>query len=286
MSRAGGLGLIGGGYGDVDWIDAQFAEAGDAEVGCGLITWALAKNPAALDRVLAHRPRALMLSFGDPRPFAAAIRAAGVPLFCQVQTADDAAAALEAGADVVVAQGAEAGGHGDRRATFTLVPEVADLIARDSPDTLLCAAGGIADGRGLAAALTLGADGVVVGSRLWATQEAQVSQGMRDAALAADGDATLRTSVVDIARSLDWPERFTARVLRNGFTERWHGHETELRAHGDEAAEAWRAGWAAGDPDRASTFIGEAAGLIETIEPAAEVIARMSAQAAGLLRRG
>ena len=195
--------------------------------------------------------------------------------------------ALEAGADVVVAQGAEAGGHGDRRAERApSCPRWPISSPAISPDTLLCAAGGIADGRGVAAALTLGADGVVVGSRLWATEEAQVSQGMRDAALAADGDATLRTRVVDIARSLDWPERFTARVLRNGFTERWHGHETELRAHGDEAAEAWRAGWAAGDPDRASTFIGEAAGLIETIEPAAEVIARMSAQAAGLLRRG
>ena len=226
-----------------------------------------------------------MLSFGDPRPFAPAIRAAGVPLICQVQTAGDAAIALEAGADVVVAQGAEAGGHGDRRATFTLVPEVADLVAGRSPETLVCAAGGIADGRGLAAALALGADGVLVGSRLWATTEAQVSEAMQAAALAADGDATLRTSVVDIARSLDWPERFTARVLRNRFTDRWHGHETELRAHGEEAADAWRAGWAAGDPDRASTFIGEAAGLIETIEPAAEVIARMSAQAAELLRR-
>ena len=285
VSRVGGLGLIGGGYGDADWIDAQFAVAGDAEVGCGLITWALAENPGVLDRVLAHGPRALMLSFGDPRPFAPAIRAAGVPLICQVQTAGDAAIALEAGAEVIVAQGAEAGGHGDRRATFTLVPEVADLVAGSSPETLVCAAGGIADGRGLAAALALGADGVLVGSRLWATTEAQVSDAMQAAALAADGDATLRTSVVDIARSLDWPERFTARVLRNRFTERWHGHETELRAHGEEAAEAWRAGWAAGDPDRASTFIGEAAGLIETIEPAAEVIARMSAQAAEILRR-
>ena len=110
------------------------------------------------------------------------------------------------------------------------MPEVADLVAGSSPETLVCAAGGIADGRGLAAALALGADGVLVGSRLWATTEAQVSEAMQAAALAADGDATLRTSVVDIARSLDWPERFTARVLRNRFTERWHGHETELRA--------------------------------------------------------
>jgi nitronate monooxygenase len=186
---------------------------------------------------------------------------------------------------VIVAQGAEAGGHGDRRATFTLVPEVADLIARRSPETLLCAAGGVADGRGLAAALMLGADGVVVGSRLWATPEAQVSEGMRRAALAADGDGTVRTSTVDIARSLDWPERFTARVLRNRFTERWHGNEAELREHGDAPAAAWREGWAAGDPDRASTFIGEAVGLIDAVEPAGDLLARMSADAAALLHR-
>ena len=285
VSRGGGLGLIGGGYGDPEWIDEQFDLAGDATVGCGLITWALAQTPDVLDRVLLRGPRALMLSFGDPRPFAPAIRDAGVPLLCQVQTAGDAALALDAGADVIVAQGAEAGGHGDRRATFTLVPEVADLIAERAPDTLLCAAGGIADGRGLAAALMLGADGVVVGSRLWATTEAQVSDGMRGAALAADGDATVRTSVMDVARSLDWPERFTARVLRNAFTERWHGNEEELREHGDAAARGWREGWAAGDPDRASTFVGEAVGLIDAIEPAAQVVERMSVEAAGLLRR-
>lgn len=87
---------------------------------------------------------------------------------------------------MIVAQGAEAGGHGDRRGTFTLVPEIVDLIATQAPGTLLCAAGGVADGRGLAAALVLGADGVLVGSRLWATVEADVSRAMH-AALAANG---------------------------------------------------------------------------------------------------
>ena len=97
-----------------------------------------------------------MLSFGDPRPFAPRVHEAGVPLLCQVQSRSDAELALRARAHVIVAQGAEAGGHGDRRATFTLVPEIADLLAARSPETLLCAAGGIADGRGLAAALLLG----------------------------------------------------------------------------------------------------------------------------------
>jgi nitronate monooxygenase len=212
------------------------------------------------------------------------LHAAGVPLLCQVQSRSDAELALEAGADVIVAQGGEAGGHGDRRGTFTLVPEVADLIARSSPGTLLCAAGGIADGRGLAAALMLGADGVLVGSRLWATVEASVADGMHAAALAANGDGTLRTRVMDIARGLAWPERFTARVLRNRFTDEWHGREDELRSRAD-VGEAWGRAWLAGDPDRSNTFVGEAAGLIGSIEPAGDVIERMVADAAGLLQR-
>src|SRR3954447_16590574 len=108
VSQGGGLGLIGGGYGDPDWIDEQFDVAGDAAVGCGFITWALAQSPDVLDRVLRRRPRAIMLSFGDARPFARAIRSAGVPLICQVQTTADAAIALEAGAR----RGGRAGGGG------------------------------------------------------------------------------------------------------------------------------------------------------------------------------
>lgn len=283
VSRAGGLGLIGGGYGDPEWIEAQFDEARDATVGCGLITWSVQEAPEVLDRVLARRPRAVMLSFGDPRPLGERVRRAGVPLLCQVQNRRDAEVALEARADVIVAQGAEAGGHGDGRATFTLVPEIADLLVAQSPDTLLCAAGGVADGRGMAAALMLGADGVLVGSRLWATREAHVSDRMQSAVVAATGDDTVRTSVMDIARKRAWPERFTARVLRNRFTEEWHGREAELRESGEAAARAWNAGWAAGDPVRANTFVGEAAGLIGTIEPAADVIERMTTEAEALL---
>jgi nitronate monooxygenase len=285
VSRAGGLGIIGGGYGDRGWIDAQFEEAGDADVGCGFITWSLARRPELLDHVLERRPRAIMLSFDDPRPFAPRVHEAGVPLLCQVQCRADAELALEAGAQIIVAQGAEAGGHGDRRATFTLVPEIADLLAARSPETLLCAAGGIADGRGVAAALVLGADGVLVGTRLWATAEANVAAPMQAAALAADGDATIRTRVPDLARSFAWPERFTVRVLRNRFTDEWHGREAELRSAGEAVAREWREGWIAGDPERSNTFVGEAVGLIGEIESAAAVIERMTADAAALLGR-
>jgi nitronate monooxygenase len=96
-----------------------------------------------------------MLSFGDPRPFAPAIRAAGARLICQVQTLAQAREASDAGADVIVAQGTEAGGHGQSEPLFTLLPQVVDAC----PGTPIVAAGGIADGRGLAAVMMLGAEG-------------------------------------------------------------------------------------------------------------------------------
>src|SRR4051794_41410848 len=170
VSRAGGLGLIGGGYGDRGWIDAQFDDAEGADVGCGFITWSLERAPDLLDHVLARRPRAIMLSFGDPRPFAPRVHEAGVPLLCQVQSRSDAELALQAGAQVIVAQGAEAGGHGDRRATFTLVPEIADLLAARSPGTLPCAARGVPRRPRAAAPPLVGAGRGVRGTRPWAAR--------------------------------------------------------------------------------------------------------------------
>ena len=118
--------------------------AGNTAVGIGFITWRLEGQPGLLRRVLDRHPRAVFLSFGDPAPHAPAIREAGVPLVCQVQNLADARAALRAGAAAIVAQGREAGGHSDRRATMTLVPEVADLVAQEAPEVLVLAAGGIA----------------------------------------------------------------------------------------------------------------------------------------------
>jgi nitronate monooxygenase len=285
VSSAGGLGLIGGGYGDADWLDQQFDAAGNNSVGCGFITWSLAKKPDLLTRTLERQPRAIFLSFADPEPFAEEIHAAGVPLIVQVQTLKDAKRAIHCGAEVIVAQGAEAGGHGESRGTMTLVPEVADLISRTAPKTILCAAGGIGDGRGLAASLMLGADGVLVGSRFWASAEANVAPKMHQAAVQATGDHTIRTSVMDIARKLDWPQRYNCRVLKNGFTDTWDGNLDALEAAGDTVADAWRDAWALGDPDGSNTFVGEVTGLINGVKPAAEILRDMNAQAELLLNR-
>ncbi|MBV8165510.1 MAG: nitronate monooxygenase, partial [Alphaproteobacteria bacterium] len=216
VTAAGGLGLIGGAYGDADWIAAQFQEAGNQRVGCGFITWSLAKKPHLLAPVLACKPAALMLSFGDPRPFGPAVKQADVALICQVQTLAHARAALEVGADVIVAQGAEAGGHGASRGLFPLLPAVVDLIASSGADAIPVAAGGMADGRGLAAALMLGAEGVLVGTRFYASQESLAHDNAKQIITEKGGDDTLRTTVIDLARDItDWPAEFTARMIRN-----------------------------------------------------------------------
>ena len=284
VSSSGGLGLIGGGYGDEDWLSEQFDAAGSQRVGCGFITWSLAEKPHLLTLVLERNPSAIFLSFGDPAPFVETAKAAGVPVICQVQTLKDAIRAIEVGADIIVAQGTEAGGHGEKRATFTLVPEVADYIAAKSPEVLLCAAGGIGDARGLAAALMLGADGVLIGSRFWATQEALVHPNMHRAALEATGDQTIRSSVMDIARELNWPNRYTARVLQNKFTDRWNDDIDGLIEQATSESARWNDAWADGDTNVANTFVGEVTGLINSIEPAAALMHDIVSQARKLLQ--
>ncbi|MEM1051979.1 MAG: nitronate monooxygenase, partial [Pseudomonadota bacterium] len=169
-AQAGALALVGGSYGDLDWTQREYNSAlaalsdypkASARLGCGFITWRLEEDASALDWVLEQpvKPAAIMLSFGDPTHMAARIVEVGIPVICQVQTLAMVQEAVAAGAKVIVAQGAEAGGHGmnamDGRSTFTLVPEIADYLAAHAPEVQLLAAGGVADGRGLAAALML-----------------------------------------------------------------------------------------------------------------------------------
>jgi nitronate monooxygenase len=286
VSAAGGLGLIGGGYGDERWLREQIAAAGDQPVGCGFITWSLKKQPHLLEIALEGAPRAMFLSFGDPEPFVRRIKQAGVPLICQIQTVADARRAIDLAADVLVAQGAEAGGHGEKRGTFTLVPEVADLISARASETLLCAAGGIADGRGLAAALLLGADGVVVGTRFWASQEAVVHPNLQSAAVSASGDDTFRSRVIDMVRGLDfWPARYDLRTLRSAATDRWHGSEAEFPAVAEEEIARYAEAMAIGDARNVSAIAGEAVGLIHDIAPAGTILRTMVSEAEDLLRK-
>jgi nitronate monooxygenase len=297
-AQAGALGLVGGGYGDLAWTQREYQlaqtllqdeTAALTRLGCGFITWKLDENAQALDWVLAQAPRAVMLSFGDPRPYAQRIKASGAALICQIQRLDQVPLALEAGADVIVAQGGEAGGHGanalEGRSTFTLVPEVVDFLAAHAPDALLLAAGGIADGRGLAAALMLGADGALVGSRLWATSESLAATGAKTQATQTSGDGTARSAVFDILRRKNWPAPYDFRAIRNDLHRQLENNIPALQANPDAAQADYDAGVKAGDFSRAHATVGESVGLITDVPLARDLIARISEQAVDTIGR-
>ena len=280
VTQAGGLGQIGGGYGDADWLSREFAAAGNARLGVGFITWKLAQQPHLLDMVLERQPVAVFLSFGDAGSFAEPIRQSGSKLIMQVQTLDQARAAIDAGADAIVAQGTEAGGHGGSRATLPLVPAVVD-IAGELP---VIAAGGIADGRGMAAALMLGAAGVLCGTAFFASDEALSPEGAKTVATAASGDHTLRSSVFDVARGLDWPGAWNLRTLRNHFSDRWAGEVESLKADAAVQRDIYASAAAKGDFDTAAVIVGEGVDLVMRREPAADILTRMVAEAEALLK--
>jgi nitronate monooxygenase len=244
----------------------------------------MARNPQLLELVLAKRPAAVMLSFGELQPHASRIKALGIPLICQAQGMRYVREAVDAGADIVVAEGCEAGGHSGYRGTFTLVPEAANYLAKHSPDTILVAAGGVGDGRGLAAALMLGADGVLVGTRFIASKESEAPDGFRRAIIAADGDSTIKSHSVDIARKRYWPNpEFVVRVLKNGFVDRWHGRERELEKSIDIEQERFWSAFRDGDADNSGVLMGEVSGIVDDAPSAAQIVERMIAQACELL---
>ncbi|GIQ72941.1 nitronate monooxygenase family protein [Bradyrhizobium sp. RD5-C2] len=278
VSDAGGLGILGGGYGDRAWLEAETAvlRRYHRPFGIGFITWSLAKQPELIEIALEARPRAVMLSFGDPAPFAPRIKAAGALLICQVQSEEMAQQALDCGADILIAQGTEAGGHGASRTTLDIVPAIIDFAAGRVP---VVAAGGIADGRGLAAMMMLGASGVLMGTRFYASAEADAPEPAKQRIRAAKSGETVRGVVMDWSRKLMWPAPFTARSLSNDHLRRWSGREIELMQRADEVAVEYAAARAAANFDVAAVFAGESVGLIHDIVPAAEIVGRIVAEA-------
>ena len=278
VSDAGGFGILGGGYGEKAWLEQQTArlKTSKASFGVGFITWSLAKRPELLDIALDAAPRAIMLSFGDPNPFTPRIKAAGALLICQVQTEDMARQALDAGADILVAQGTEAGGHGASRTTIDIVPAVIDLAAGRVP---VVAAGGIADGRGLAAMLMLGASGVLLGTRFYASIEADGAEEAKKRICAAASGSTIRSIIFDLSRNNVWPAPFTGRCLVNDHARRWLGREVELMQNVTAVATDYAAARAAGNFDIAAVIAGEGVGLIHDIPPAAEIVDRIVTEA-------
>src|SRR5690242_16178729 len=290
VSDAGGLGILGGGYagalgGEPD-LEKELALVKGRKFGVGFITWALDRSAQALEETLKHSPYCVFLSFGEPKTYAKKIHDAKAKLICQVQTLRHVEQTLDAGADAIVAQGTEAGGHGATRSTLPFVPEAADYLAKHAPTTLLLAAGGIADGRGLAAALTLGADGIVVGTRFWASEEALTPPAASDRAIRATGDDTVRTKAIDALRGVSWPGEFSFRVVKNKLTEQWAHREAEATAAFGSLAAAYAAARSRQDLDVVAVVAGECIGLISDRPSAASIVEAMVAQAELLLGQG
>jgi nitronate monooxygenase len=282
VTQAGGLGLIGSGYANSDTIRNELAAAGNTRVGIGFITWALDENPAALDIALASSPSAVMLSFGDPAPYVGPIKGAGCKLICQVQSLLQAREAAKAGADIIVAQGRDAGGHsGTVRGTMGLVPAVVDAV---SPIPVV-AAGGIADGRGLAAALTLGASGVLMGTRFTASRESLWNDALKQGTVKAGGDETQQTRVFDIVRGAKWPAHYPGRVVKNSFFSKWHGHEDALQSVWEKEEQAYVASPPT-DLTMRVLWAGEGVDLVRDVQPAGDIVVRIVQDAAVVLRRG
>lgn len=279
VSNAGGLGIFGASWLTPAAIQEQTVRIRaltSAPFGLNLLLFA--KDEAALDAILAERPAVLSFAWAaadQPLPgiFARA-HESGAKVMYMAPTIHEAMRAAAAGADVIVAQGTEGGGHVGVMGTMALVPQVVQAI----PDRPVLAAGGIADGRGLAAALALGAQGALVGTRFLATHEAPVHPNFKRAILASDGHDTDLTEIPDIISGRVWPGAFS-RVWRNSLIREWAGREWELRQRQPVVRETVFAARAAGDADRAVLFFGQDAGLIDSIEPAGAVVTGMVREA-------
>jgi nitronate monooxygenase len=282
VSNAGGLGLVGGGFGNPAILAKELETVktkAKRKWGVGLITWRATED--ALRVALSYKPDAFWLSFGDPLKFSKPIKSAGCVLICQVQDVDGAIAAKKAGADFIVAQGTEAGGHGaSTRSTLPLVPAVMDAVAA----TPVLAAGGIADGRGVAAALALGAVGVAIGTRFCASKEALYRPAAKERLLHAKSGDTIRTSLFDEAVGVEWPAPFTGRALRNRFFEEWNGKSAALK-NNDAAREEYRKAQQNGDFDTAVVWAGEGVDLISGIPAAGELLTKIGRETVQELRR-
>lgn len=283
VSEAGGLGVIGASFVGADDVRAmmQRARAITAKpVGINLLLFA---NEHLLEDVLDEQPAVLSTAWPrDDQDLTAIFARAhdtGAKTMHMVQTLADAERAVEAGADAIVAQGNEGGGHIGMMGTTVIVRQVAKAVA---PVPVL-AAGGFADGAGLAAALALGGSGVLLGTRFLATDEAPVDGYYKDAVVASDGHDTVATTVSDSLSGRDWPGAW-ARVLRTRFIEEWLGREPELRRRRAEVWEKLEQAEQEGDLEYTLMWIGQSAGLIDSVEPAGDVVRRIVSDAAEILR--
>jgi enoyl-[acyl-carrier protein] reductase II len=232
--------------------------------------------------VVRAAPSVVSFALGFSPDLVKRVHDAGSVFVQQVHSASQAAEAAQGGADVIIAQGGEAGGFGGAPSTMVLVPQVVDAVA----PLPVVAAGGIADGRGLAAALALGAQGVNVGTRFIASDEAELSEGYKASVLAARSDETVRAAFINdlVPPASEGAYPSAPRVVRNAFVAEWLGREGEFQDMRPELAERMRAAMRDGTVHEFMVITGEVAGAIDEVLPAAEIVRKMVTGAEEVLR--
>ena len=283
VSQAGGLGMIGiGSTESVAFLEREAAIARGTDAGrfgIGMHAWAIERRPDLLDAALKAQPFLLSLSFGSPAPYVERVHRQGILLATQVNSRVGATEAVQAGVDLIVVQGQEAGGHVTGEvSTLPLLQAVLEEV-----QVPVLVAGGIASPRGVAAALAAGAEGVWVGTCLLASPECENTAQARSRLVQAQETDTVLTRVFDIAQGLAWPPQYPGRALRNRFTEQWHDHSDAL-LHANEARQQLVEAVADKNYELAYIYAGEAVGLIAQEQPAGDVIRQLGDGAEHLLR--
>jgi NAD(P)H-dependent flavin oxidoreductase YrpB (nitropropane dioxygenase family) len=284
VTNAGALGILGVSDAPPDRLDRLVAETREKAHGpFGLNLLLGFMTDEEIDLVLAKHPAVFSTAWpGDKQDLKAIFARAhdsGARVVHMVPTVADGLKAAEAGADVIVAQGTDGGGHIGLMGTAVIVPAVANAVA---PVPVL-AAGGIADGRGLAAMLALGAAGVLMGTRFLATKEAPYHDTFKQMIIDSDGTDTIVTDVGDVLMGGDWPGAL-ARVARNRIIERWLGRLNDVRRRRDDLRNRMFEARRAGDADEALIYYGQSAALIGEVLPAADVVTHVVAEAETVLR--
>lgn len=283
VSKAGGLGMIGGSTGNATWLRDEInrvRQQTHLPFGVGFITSAPGVDDL-MEVALELSVPVISHSFADATPYIKAAREIGTKTIVQVQSVEQAVAAASAGADAIAAQGMEAGGHtGNVSAVLPLLPAVVDAVG----NVPVVAAGGIADGRGLAAVLMLGGEGAWIGTRFVASNESFTANWIKQRIAAASVDDLVLTQVYDIVTQAPFPGDVWERVLRNDFTETWHGREDDVIERRSDLFTETQAALADANDRLAKAAAGNSAGLINGIESAGDIVQRIVDEAEAILR--
>ena len=286
VSKAGALGSFGGIHrsGDPNWVRSEVdrirSETG-RPFGIGFITNFIPMLAPLFDAAIEAKPSVIAFSFGSPGPYAEKAKAAGAKAMCQIQSMTHAREAVAAGADILVAQGNEAGGHTGTMNLLPLLVSVLDAF----PNTPVLASGGISSGRSLAAVLAAGADGAWAGTAFLATPECvEVPEEHKQTIVQSSGEDTIFTRAYDVLFGMPWPEGIGERVQRNKFTDEWHGREKEIAERREELAPMVQAGESDFNSGLRAILYGQSAGAVSAIRPASEVVRTICDDAERLLR--